>query len=161
MQTRAEVKKLLSEASVLYCFENSSIITEAILSGTPVILIRSTFFKTVIAEQETGWGGMRFSDEKDALLEAKSTIVNGIEMYKNAESVYWRDLEDFIKLSQDFFGQNPQSQELRLSKPHRIFYEHKLKLAIQILRSKGLKVLIRMILHYFKRKVGLQRVRND
>ena len=53
----------MAKASVLHCFENSSIITEAVLSGTPVILVRSEFFKEVIAEQELGWSGMGYYDD--------------------------------------------------------------------------------------------------
>jgi hypothetical protein len=155
MQTRDEVIKLLSEASVLYSFENSSIITESILSGTPVLLVSNPFFGNVIAEHELGWGGMRFSEEENALSAARDSILEGIEQYRASQDLFWVSLANFVENSQhqffsDAIGKGIEIKDLRL-----IFLGHKFNLAFQIFQSKGIRVLLRMIIHYFRRRMGL------
>jgi hypothetical protein len=156
MQSREQVIKLLSKASVLYCFENSSIITEAILSGTPVLLVQSKFFEKVIAEHELGWGGMRFYGDANALTEAKNSLREGCENYHASESQFWQDLENFVFLTQTHFQASVPNLELKLPGSYLIFLGHKSNLALQIFRTKGLQVLIRAIVHYFMRHIGLK-----
>jgi hypothetical protein len=156
MQTREEVKKLLSEATVLYCFENSSIITESILSGTPVLLVSNPFLGNVIAEHELGWGGMRLYGEEDALSKAKNSILEGTEKYSASLELFWSSLEDFTEKSQRYFVSNSKGEGIVIKDSRIIFLGHKMNLAFQIFQSKGARVLIGMTIHYFKRRMGLR-----
>lgn len=156
MQTRAEVIKLLSEASVLYCFENSSIITESILSGTPVLLVSNPFLGNVIAEHELGWGGMRFYGEENALSEAKDSILDGVERYRESQNSFWISLENFVEKSQRHFFSDSIGKGIEIKDSRLIFLGHKFSLAFQIFQSKGARVLFRMIIHYFRRRIGLK-----
>lgn len=53
-QDRTTVLDLLSRASVLYCWENSTIATEAILLGTPCIFVKNKFLNEIIGMEELG-----------------------------------------------------------------------------------------------------------
>jgi len=156
MQTREEVKKLLSEAAVLYSFENSSIITESILSGTPVLLVSNPFFGNVIAEHELGWGGMRFSKEENALSAARDSILEGIQQYRESQALFWDSLEKFVERSQQQFFSEAIGKGIEIKDSRLIFLGHKFNLAFQIFQSKGMRVLFRMAIHYFRRRIGLK-----
>jgi hypothetical protein len=156
MQTRQEVRDLLSEATVLYCFENSSIITESILSGTPVLLVPNSFLGNLIAEHELGWGGIRLADDEDALFKARDSILEGIESYSASVKSFWISLEEFIEQSQGKFVPNSFGNGIEMKDSRLMFLGHKINLARQIFHSKGTRILIRMTMHYFKRRIGLK-----
>ena len=89
-QSRGEVLNLLKRASGLICFENSAIAMEAILSGTPVILIKNNFFSEGIADFEVKGLGMRWGYSDDNLEEAKSEL-------EVAREVYLQTVEEFFQ----------------------------------------------------------------
>jgi hypothetical protein len=159
MQSREEVKRLLSEAKVLYAFENSSIITEAILSGTPVIGIRSSFFWEIIAEQETGNGGIRFHDSYAPLDEARMSVSDGILRYQELVQEFPNSLMKFVMTSSEFFSKNKELTTLRLRNDSIQFVNHKFKLGLQIIKSKGLRVFLRMLLFYLRKRIGIRHLR--
>jgi len=159
MQSRSLLKQLLSEASVLYCFENSSLITEAILSGTPVLLVENEFFKSLIAESELGWGGVRFMKDKNALEDATLSIQDGIRSYNESINLFPKSLHDFISESQSHFLENNSSiqSQIRLRKEYYLFFTHKISLGSEILKSKGLLAFTRVVFHYFRKRAGLKK----
>jgi len=161
MQSREEVKKLLSEASVLYCFENSSLITEAVLSGTPVLLVKSKFFTEMIAEHELGQGGIRDINSSNALHEAKESVDAGAAQYLESFPNFEKSLSEFITESSHFFKEYHQTHPMALRRDRIIFLNHKLTLSLQILRSKGLGALIRMVFFYYRRRIGLRGLNRD
>ncbi len=83
-QDRAEVLRLLQRAPVVYCFENTTIATEAILLGTPVIFIRSPFMQEVIAEEELGPFGWAWHDDPGGRDYATTTVGKAAEAYQQA-----------------------------------------------------------------------------
>lgn len=161
MQSRAELKKLLSEASVLYCFENTSLITEAILSGTPVLLVKSEFFTEMIAEHELGHGGIRDIDASDALQDANESIDEGALQYLQSFEYFQKSLSEFISETSHYFREVHQTHPMDLRRDRNIFLNHKWTLSLQILRSKGLGTLIRMVFFYFRRRIGIRALNRD
>lgn len=159
MQSRKSLKKLLADASVLYCFENSSLITEAILSGTPVLLVANEFFGSMIAESELGWGGVRFITDENALENATSTIEEGIKSYNESIDLFTQSLQEFISGSQIHFLENHSGiqSQIHLRKDHYIFFTHKISLGLEILKSKGMLAFTRVVFHYFSKRVGLKK----
>lgn len=156
MQSRDEVKKLLSEASVLYAFENTSLITEAVLSGTPVLLVKSEFFSEMIAEQELGLGGIRDFDAPNALGEANESIHEGALRYLESVGIFRNSLDMFISEIAYNFKENNQMHPINLRRDRTLFLNHKLALSLQILRTKGLATLFRMLFFYIRRRIGLR-----
>jgi hypothetical protein len=156
MQSRSEVKKLLSEARVLYCFENSSIITESILSGTPVILVRNEFFREVIAEHEVGWGGTSFYGNENAYESAVETLSEGIERYRIATLTFWAKLDEFIDSTQGYFATSQQLTRIDFKAEGVISLKHKLTLGVQILKSKGVFTFVRAVSYHVSKRIWLR-----
>ena len=156
MQSREEVKKLLSEASVLYSFENTSLITEAVLSGTPVLLVKSEFFTEVIAEHELGSSGVRYVEESDALRAASDTIQKGVFDYLESIKNFDKALATFVFETSHYFRDNIQHHPINLRRDRIVFLHHKLTLGIQVWRTKGFGTLLRMVCFYFRKRLGLR-----
>ena len=154
MQSREQVIEMLSKASVLYSFENSSIVTEAILSGTPVKFIKNEFLNEIIAEYELGSGGLVLGDKIEDLENARGTIDEGISRYYEKISDYFVDLVDFIKITQvhaKYLGyQNPITVPIHAN----LFSSHRLGLARQIITHMGVLTLIRVTYHFAMRRLS-------
>lgn len=64
--THEQVAAILQRSEVCYVYENTSVISEAVLCGCPVVLIRSEFFKEVHSlDTQTGHAGVKWMDEAD------------------------------------------------------------------------------------------------
>ena len=156
MQSREEVKKLLSEASVLYSFENTSLITEAVLSGTPVLLVKSKFFTEVIAEHELGSSGIRYIEESDALRAANDTVQEGLLEYLESIKNFDKALANFVFETNHYFRDSNQEHPINLRRDRIVFLKHKLTLGTQIWKAKGVGTLLRMVFFYFRKRLGLR-----
>jgi hypothetical protein len=110
----------------------------------------------VIAEHELGWGGMRFYQEENALSEARDSILDGVEMYRESQNSFWISLENFVEKSQRHFFSDSIGKGIEIKDSRLIFLGHKFSLAFQIFQSKGARVLFRMAIHYFRRRIGLK-----
>lgn len=62
--THEEMAKVLQTKDVCYVYENTSVISEAVLCGCPVVLVRSDYFKDIHSlETQTGHAGVRWMDQ--------------------------------------------------------------------------------------------------
>jgi len=155
MQSREELKLLLRKVFVLYSSENSFIITEAILSGTPVRLIRNEFFPWVIGEKELGWGGLQFCETIYGLEIARASIYDGIQACLSVVENFPKVLESFVQATQDYFGPAPLRVPLNFKQDRFRHLNHRLTLGIQVLKTKGFLVFTRVVFHYFLKRIGL------
>jgi len=153
-QSRPDVLELLNSASVLFCFENSTIITEAALLGTPVVLIRSTFFDELIAEEELGLGGTAWHDEIQPISLASATILEPESKYIEAISNFFEVLECQVDsweanaIGQDYLKPIPIPNLRHLLSKHRI------SMALQILKNQGIFSLIRVLYSFSRRRTS-------
>jgi hypothetical protein len=161
MQTRDEVKKLLSAARVMYTFENTSLITEAILSGTPVLGVKNDFFTELIAEHATGTGGFEFLQSNTSFNEAEKSVHQGSADYKKTVEDFNEKLHLFVERSVNFFETNNNPKLIRLRTDRILFINHKLILSYQIIRSRGFGAFIRMAYYYLRRRIGLALLRRN
>lgn len=74
----------------MYSFKNSSIVTDAVLSGTPAKYFENEFLGDVIASFELGYGGINRIDFEIDLQAARESIDEGI-------SQYWSSIEQFSR----------------------------------------------------------------
>lgn len=139
-QSRDTVKKLLSEAEVVFSFENSSIVTEAILSGTPAGFIPNEFLGPIIAEHELGWSGSFIGTDKLSIEKARASVDAGIESYYESVKNFGRDLSRFIVTSQSAAAGVQFLGDIKAPKVSSAVTKNRLYLSIQIIRSKGFKV---------------------
>jgi hypothetical protein len=150
-QSRPEVLRMLKEASVLFSFENSTIITEAILLGTPVILIKSDFFNEVIAEKELSIFGSAWESGPKSIAEAKDTIELAREYYFDAiakfRSTLLGEAESWTKEAEGWDYLSP----ITLPTDRSILNHHRIKLAFQIFKTQGFKSVVRITFGFLRR----------
>jgi hypothetical protein len=139
-QSRETVKKLLSEAEVVYSFENSSIVTEAILSGTPAGFVPNEFLGPIIAEHELGWSGSFIGTDKLGIENARESVDAGIQAYYESIKNFGSALSRFILISQEAANGVEFLGEVKRPKVRSAITKNRLYLSIQMIRSKGFKV---------------------
>ena len=96
-QGRSELLRLLAGAHLLLAFENTATITEAVLLGTPVLLVRSPFFPFLLAEPELGSAGIAWFEGPDALGGAVSSLGEAKASYLSALANAPSDVEAFLR----------------------------------------------------------------
>jgi hypothetical protein len=152
-QNRNEVKRLLAEANVLFSFENSSIVTEAILSGTPAGFIPNPFLGRIIAEHELGWAGSFIGDAHEDIEKARSTLKAGKDSYLKSIEVFSSNLLVFAAESQEFARRSTSNLLTRIPNKRSMFTQNRLWLSFEIIRSKGFKVFFKELIRFLKSRV--------
>lgn len=153
-QSRKEVFELLQSARMLICYENSTLITEALLFGTPVVLVRSPFFSELIAEQELKTIGCIWDIELNNLSEIpKFDKAEVLEVYEKCIEKFYSDLNKFTKDVLKFWGYMDYLQEIKLPNSNKSITLIRVKLAYEILKNKGFFVLVRIVHNFIKRRI--------
>lgn len=158
MQTRKKVIKLLQKADVVYSFENSSIVTEAILSGTPACFVENAFLGEVIAKEELGDFGMSKSQKPEDIEEARKTVKLGREIYFQRISEFFENLDLFIEETQFFALSNGYQEMVQLPSFNNgsVITAHRKSLARQILKNKGIVGVTRVTYHFVMRRLAFR-----
>ena len=154
MQNRFQVKEILKNATVTYSFENSSIVTESILSGTPARFVRNEFLGEVIAEVELGNGGMISGDSENDFEAARDSIDIGIAQYYRSTETYLVELDKFIDETQERATFEGYVQPITVPIHGLLFSQHRFGLAKQILKHQGINTLIRVTFHFALRRLS-------
>ena len=154
MQSREQVKQLLSRASILYSFENSSIVTEAILSGTPARFVKNEFLGEIIAETELGVGGLVQSESEADLESARQLIDAGIDQYYKKIDDFFLDLREFIETTQNLAATEGFRDPITVPVHGQFFSQHRVDLARQIFRNQGFLTLLRVTYHFTMRRLS-------
>jgi hypothetical protein len=136
-------------------FENSSIATEAILSGTPAHFVSNPFLGEIIADVELGPGGIVQDVSPSGIEAARASVDEGIERYYKAIEDFPDSLKAFIVSSQFWANTEGYVEKILVPNYDNHLNRHKLALAKQILKNKGVFVLLRVASHYFMRKFAL------
>lgn len=150
---RAKVLDLLSRAKTLICYENSAIAMEAILLGTPVILMESEFLQRGIAESETKMLGMRWGFSWENVKSANEELEAAKELYINTTFVYIEQLKNFIELTQEKAKHISFCEQIELPKFAKYGLGARVKLAIHVTRNKGFYALYRITFAYILRNL--------
>jgi hypothetical protein len=61
--SRLETLRSINNASVVHVYENTTVVTEALLLGTPVICHKNEYFDKLIAENELGMSGVSWNPQ--------------------------------------------------------------------------------------------------
>ncbi|MBU6338591.1 MAG: hypothetical protein KGQ36_01265 [Rickettsiales bacterium] len=100
-QTKQEIAELLRKSEFFYSYEDTSLISEAILCGCPAILIKNKHFKDdPLATYELGRYGMANYDNKEEIERAKDTVEKAQETYFKAVDNFFVQLDKFIDKTQ-------------------------------------------------------------
>lgn len=156
-QSRGEVIHLLRRASGLICFENSAIAMEAILSGTPVILIKNEFFSEGIADVEAKGLGMRWGYSEENLEEAKSELILAKEVYLQTVEDFFKKLTVFVNQVQVASERKEYKKVVRVPNYSHVVNPHRFRMAVMILKNQGLIQLVKVIKAFISRRIFLRK----
>jgi hypothetical protein len=151
-QSRGEVLHLLRRATGLVTYENSAIAMEAILSGTPAILIKNEFFSEGIADVETKGLGYRWGFSAENLAEAKSELETARQVYLQTVEDFFPKLVDFASLVQIASQKKVYKKAVTVPNYHHTINHHRIRMAIMILKNQGVIQLIRVIKAFIARR---------
>jgi hypothetical protein len=152
-ETRPELLHLLGKCKGVFSLENSSIITEAVLSGTPAYFVENSFLSKPIAEHELGWGGVGWNFSLEGEERAFATVKEGRDRYiQNVES-YPRNLLRFIENSQSHFNGRSLNLNKEFPGQFKLFFLHKFSMSKQTLRKLGFKRFIRTTIRFISRRL--------
>ena len=161
-QSRTEVLDLLSKASVLYLWENSSIATEAILLDTPCVFIQNEFLGRIIAETELGLEGITFSNTDAEIEEARRSLPLAMLRYLKAENEFWDHLNNFINAHDLHFKKSLQdAKRIRIPKSKHLINRHRVTLFFALLRNLGLSKALRVTREFTNLRISRIRNRNE
>ena len=153
MQSRGKVKELLQDAQIVASFENSSILIEAILSGTPALFVENPFLGKPIAEHELGKDGIAIDFSDEAIKAAHSSNDAAILNYFNSIQLYFESLQRVLSFSQNAARSEKYDQIIQIPNFHHVISSHRVGLGLQILKSKGMRAFMRVIFHFFLRRL--------
>lgn len=106
-QTKKEIAELFRKSEFFYSYEDTSLISEAILCGCPVIFIKNQYFKDdPLAIYELGKYGMANHDKKEEIERAKDTVEKAQEAFFEAVDNFFVQLDNFISKTQFKASQN-------------------------------------------------------
>lgn len=97
--TPQDIANILRRSEVLYCYEPSAIIGEAVLCGCPVIIIDSPFLTDNLSEKIVG-KGLAYSTDNNAITIAKSTIKEVTYNNQLAIEYCWWQVDQFVRNTQ-------------------------------------------------------------
>jgi hypothetical protein len=152
-QPRQLVKRLLSDATVVFSFENSSIVTEAILSGTPAGFIPNSFMTEVIAEHELSSGGSFIGDNPRDIEAARLSIPKGIAAYKRLVEEFPKELKQFFLDTQVMSRQVPFDGEIDVPEFASPITKNRVLLGLNMIKTKGVRVFLREVVRFFRSRV--------
>jgi len=145
--TRAETLLLLRNASLVHVFENTTIITESLLYGVPVLCHENAFFKSLIAEFEMPMRGISWSSSEIV----KTDRTYNLQILRNAESSANNSIKK-VFANIELISKRNINNSRKLKLPNRgIFTYHSISRAKIIYKQKGMRVLIRFFLNYISR----------
>jgi hypothetical protein len=144
-QSRTEVLELLSRASSIYVWENSSIATEAVLLGTVCVFVPNPFLGELIADHELGRDGFATSVEPAEIERARRTLPNAKVQYEKAQQEFRRQLENIIKIHQKWSPNLPTQEKMRIPVISYTINRHRIRLFFAMVRHQGPKKTFRVV----------------
>jgi len=96
-----EIADIFRKSEVLYCYEPTAIINEALLCGCPVVIIPTEYSAGFDNEFfGEGAGGVAMGCSEAALLEARKSVLGLSKKYNNQIKRAWFDIENFSQKMQ-------------------------------------------------------------
>jgi hypothetical protein len=144
-QSRTEVLDLLSRASSIYVWENSSIATEAVLLGTVCVFVPNSFLGELIADHELGRDGFATSVEPTEIERARKTLPNAKVQYEKAQQEFRRQLENIIEIHHKWSANLPTQEKMKIPIISYTINQHRIMLFFAMLRHEGPRKTFRVL----------------
>ncbi len=98
--SKQEIANILRRAKVLYIYEQTALLAEALLCGCPVAVIDTDYWPNHAAPYVADWGVSYFDDSPEALALAKSKVPNYQALHQRLIDQAWQDIDNFIDITQ-------------------------------------------------------------
>lgn len=95
-----ELAEIFRHAELLYCYEASSIATEARLCGCPVVYVPNETMLNEFPSNRLGDEGTAWGESEDGLARAKATVHQIFQKYMKLYDEFLSQLDKFITLTQ-------------------------------------------------------------
>jgi hypothetical protein len=153
-QPRGLVRQLIQRASVVYVFENTAIIIESILSGTPVILVKTPFLNKIIADDEIGIDSTVFLGLRANEILKISNLPLSRQKYIESIDNYFVQLGSFISETQSLASTIPIKMPITVPVFSGLpITRHRIRLGFQIYRNLGIRTLSVVIYYFILRRI--------
>ena len=153
-QSRSEVLNLLSKASSIYVWENSSIASEAVLLGTVCIFVPSPFLGDLIADYELGTDGISMSLEQNEIIKARGSLPNARLKYLEAQKEFKNKLNMMIEQHENWSMNLPVQSSMKIPVISYTINRHRIRLFFSMLKHIGIRKTLKVVKEfgYLKRK---------
>lgn len=136
-QSRSEVLHLLSKASSIYVWENSSISTEAVLLGTVCVFVPNPFLGELIADFELGTDGISTSLEQSEIDKARESLPNAPARYQQAKRNFQIQLKIILKEHENWSMNLPIQESMKIPIISYTINRHRVRLFFSMLKHEG------------------------
>jgi hypothetical protein len=152
--SRSELLKLISDSCGLIVFENSSVITEATILGTPVLLVKSEFFDELIAEEELGSIGTNWNGEVHSFEEIEVNPDQALNLYLDTINKFEKDLEGLVANWKITAADSDYLSPIVVPNYDVLLSRHRIAMAAQIIKNLGFKAFFRVLKSFIRRRVS-------
>ena len=153
--TRQDLLDLIAGAKAFITFENTSLITESILLGTPAIAIKNPFLSEIIASKELGNCGMAldFSNEAESI--ARETVLAGKKAYLETIESFIPNLLKWAKSMQGAVADTTYKECISIPRFTFVVSSHRVRLATQIIKSLGWRRFFVILGEFISRRIRI------
>jgi O-antigen biosynthesis protein len=144
-QPRSEVLDLLSKASSIYVWENSSISTEAVLLGTVCVFVPNPFLGELIADFELGRDGISTSLEQSEIDKARESLPRARLKYLEAQRNFENQLHLMIKQHEVWVKSLPIQESMKIPIISYTINRHRIRLFFSMLKHEGIRKTFRVV----------------
>ena len=144
-QPRSEVLSLLSKATSIYVWENSSISIEAVLLGTVCIFVPSPFLGELIADFELGTYGISTSLEQTEIDKARESLPDARLKYQQAQENFQSQLKIILKEHENWAEKLPSQESMKIPIISYIINRHRIRLFFSMLKHEGPRKTLRVV----------------
>lgn len=95
-----ELAALLRSVELLYLYEHSTIASESLLCGCPVVYLPNPIFLAERVIPILGGNGVAWGASPEAIVRAKATVPLAAAVYAREEGAFWGQLEHFVATTQ-------------------------------------------------------------
>ena len=144
-QPRSEVLSLVSKATSIYVWENSSISTEAVLLGTVCIFVPNPFLGELIADYELGTDGISLSLEQSDIDKARESLPNARLQYGQAQENFQNQLKVILKEHKNWAENLPVQVSMKIPVISYTINRHRVRLFFSMLKHEGIRKTFRVV----------------
>jgi hypothetical protein len=144
-QPRSEVLNLLSKASSIYVWENSTISTEAVLLGTVCIFVPNPFLGELIADYELGTDGISLSLEQSEIDKARDSLPAAQLKYLEAQRNFQTQLKVIINEHEIWARNLPIQNSMKIPVSSHTINRHRIRLFFSMVKHEGIRKTFRVV----------------